>query len=110
MRFGASTWVWSFPFDPEQLRALKPDLYGVFADGSIYGHLAITLYETFTGFFIGAIFGIGFGFALGRREVLAHCAAKGTLVFPGHVGAPFAGHVEVTPAGGGFNDRATMRA
>ena len=24
-------------------------LYGVFADGSIYGHLAITLYETFTG-------------------------------------------------------------
>lgn len=46
-------------------------LYEVFADGSIYGHLGITLYETFTGFFIGAIFGIGLGFVLGRREILA---------------------------------------
>src|SRR5207237_3465734 len=46
-------------------------LYGVIADGSIFGHLAITLYETFTGFFIGAIFGMGVGLALGRRETLA---------------------------------------
>jgi sulfonate transport system permease protein len=46
-------------------------LYEVFADGSIFGHLGITLYETFAGFFIGSIFGISLGFALGRREVLA---------------------------------------
>ena len=31
-------------------------IYEVFADGSIFGHLGITLYETFTGFFIGSIF------------------------------------------------------
>jgi len=42
-------------------------LYGVIADGSIFPHLAITLYETFTGFFIGAVCGIGLGFLLGRR-------------------------------------------
>ena len=35
------------------------------ADGSIFGHLAVTLYETFSGFFIGAVFGIGLGFVLG---------------------------------------------
>jgi len=29
-----------------------------------------------------------------RRAVLEHCAAKGALVFPGHVGAPFAGYIE----------------
>ena len=51
-------------------------LYGVFADGSIYGHLAITLYETFAGFFIGSIFGIGLGFALGQREVLAQTRSR----------------------------------
>jgi ABC-type nitrate/sulfonate/bicarbonate transport system permease component len=43
----------------------------VIADGSISAHLAITLYETFSGFFIGAVFGVGLGFALARREVLA---------------------------------------
>ena len=37
-------------------------IYEVFADGSIFAHLGITLYETFTGFFIGSIFGIGLGF------------------------------------------------
>src|SRR5207247_10931640 len=46
-------------------------LYGVIADGSIFGHLAITMYETFNGFFIGAIFGIGLGFVLSRRVTLA---------------------------------------
>ena len=40
-------------------------------DGLIFAHLAITLYETFTGFFIGAVCGIGLGFLLGRRETLA---------------------------------------
>src|SRR5918994_857427 len=34
-------------------------IYEVFADGSIFVHLGITLYETFAGFFIGSIFGIG---------------------------------------------------
>ena len=30
-------------------------VYEVFADGSIFAHLGITLYETFTGFFIGFV-------------------------------------------------------
>jgi ABC-type nitrate/sulfonate/bicarbonate transport system permease component len=46
-------------------------LYEVFADGSIFDHVGITLYETFAGFFIGSIVGISLGFALGRREVVA---------------------------------------
>jgi glyoxylase-like metal-dependent hydrolase (beta-lactamase superfamily II) len=29
-----------------------------------------------------------------RRRVLEDCASAGALVFPGHVGAPFAGHIE----------------
>lgn len=58
-------------------------LYEVFADGSIYGHLAITLYETFTGFFIGSIFGIGLGFVLGRREVLAQVLDPYVVAFNG---------------------------
>ncbi len=29
-----------------------------------------------------------------RRKVLEHCASSGALVFPGHVGAPFAGRIE----------------
>jgi NitT/TauT family transport system permease protein len=58
-------------------------LYEVFADGSIFGHLAITLYETFTGFFIGSIFGIGLGFLLGRREVLAEVLDPYVVAFNG---------------------------
>ncbi len=34
-----------------------------------------------------------------RRMVLEDCAAKDALVFPGHVGAPFAGYIEKTAAG-----------
>jgi glyoxylase-like metal-dependent hydrolase (beta-lactamase superfamily II) len=34
-----------------------------------------------------------------RRALLAHCAGKDTLVFPGHVGAPFAGRIETTDRG-----------
>jgi len=34
-----------------------------------------------------------------RRKVLADCAASGALVFPGHVGAPFAGRIETTTNG-----------
>jgi NitT/TauT family transport system permease protein len=58
-------------------------LYGVFADGSIFGHIGITLYETFTGFFIGAIFGIGLGFVLGRRETLAQIIDPYIVAFNG---------------------------
>ena len=35
--------------------------------------------------------------------VLERCAATGALVFPAHVGAPFAGHVDA--AGKGFEPR-----
>jgi sulfonate transport system permease protein len=58
-------------------------LYEVFTDGSIFGHLAITLYETFTGFFIGSIFGIGIGFVLGRKEVLADILDPYVVAFNG---------------------------
>jgi len=58
-------------------------LYGVISDGSIFAHLAFTLYETFTGFFIGAVFGIGFGFALGRRETLAQILDPYIVAFNG---------------------------
>jgi len=34
-----------------------------------------------------------------RRMVLELCASTGALVFPGHVGAPFAGHIEATDKG-----------
>jgi glyoxylase-like metal-dependent hydrolase (beta-lactamase superfamily II) len=31
-----------------------------------------------------------------RRRVFDEAAASGAMVFPGHVGAPFAGHIEKT--------------
>jgi glyoxylase-like metal-dependent hydrolase (beta-lactamase superfamily II) len=34
-----------------------------------------------------------------RRKVLDYCASSGALVFPGHVGAPFAGRVEAAQDG-----------
>jgi NitT/TauT family transport system permease protein len=58
-------------------------LYGVIADGTIFAHLAITLYETFSGFFVGALFGIGLGFALGRRETLAQVLDPYVVAFNG---------------------------
>ena len=58
-------------------------LYEVIADGSIFAHLAITLYETFTGFFIGAVCGIGLGFLLGRRETLAQILDPYVVAFNG---------------------------
>jgi len=38
-----------------------------------------------------------------RRRVLDDCASSGALVFPGHVGAPFAGYIE--KAGNSFRPR-----
>ncbi len=58
-------------------------LWEVTADGSIFGHLAITLYETFTGFFIGALTGIGFGFLLARKETLAQVLDPYIIAFNG---------------------------
>ncbi|HYA30653.1 MAG TPA: ABC transporter permease, partial [Acidobacteriota bacterium] len=89
--FGAALMAfWEFsagrlidPFWVSSPSAVFKYLYGVVADGSIFGHLAITLYETFSGFFIGAIFGIGFGFALGRREVLAQVLDPYVVAFNG---------------------------
>lgn len=34
-----------------------------------------------------------------RHKVLVDCAATGALVFPGHVGLPFAGRIEKTAGG-----------
>jgi NitT/TauT family transport system permease protein len=58
-------------------------LWGVVADGSIFGHLAITLYETFLGFFIGAASGIALGFFLARKEVLAQVLDPYIVAFNG---------------------------
>jgi NitT/TauT family transport system permease protein len=58
-------------------------LWEVTADGSIFGHLAITMYETFTGFFIGALSGIGLGFLLAKREVLAQIIDPYIVAFNG---------------------------
>jgi glyoxylase-like metal-dependent hydrolase (beta-lactamase superfamily II) len=38
-----------------------------------------------------------------RRKVLDQCASTGALTFPGHVGAPFAGHID--RAGTGYRPR-----
>ena len=43
----------------------------VTADGSIFEHAAVTLYEAAVGFVLGALTGVGFGFLLARRETLA---------------------------------------
>lgn len=58
-------------------------LWQVISDGSLFGHLAITLYETFTGFFIGALAGIGFGFLLARKETLAQVLDPFIVAFNG---------------------------
>ena len=58
-------------------------LWQVISDGSIFGHLAITLYETFTGFFIGALAGIGFGFLLANKETLAQVLDPYIVAFNG---------------------------
>jgi len=58
-------------------------LWQVISDGSIFGHLAITLYETFVGFFIGAFSGIALGFFLARREIMAQIFDPYIVAFNG---------------------------
>lgn len=58
-------------------------LWEVTSDGSIFGHLAITLYETFVGFFIGAFAGIGLGFFLAGKETLAQVLDPYIVAFNG---------------------------
>ena len=58
-------------------------LWQVVRDGSIFGHLAVTLYETVTGFLIGAATGIGCGFLLGRRKILAQVLDPYIVAFNG---------------------------
>ena len=47
------------------------DLWKSVASGSVFLHIAITLYEAFLGFATGAVVGIGSGFALARWDPLA---------------------------------------
>ncbi len=58
-------------------------LWKVVLDGSIFGHLAVTLYETVTGFFIGAVTGVGTGFLLARRQTLAQVLDPYIVAFNG---------------------------
>ena len=58
-------------------------LWQVIRDGSIFGHLAVTLYETVIGFLIGAVTGIGSGFLLARRKTLAQVLDPYIIAFNG---------------------------
>lgn len=58
-------------------------LWGITKDGSVFGHLGLTLYETFVGFFIGAILGIGGGFLLARAETVAEVLDPYIVAFNG---------------------------
>ncbi|HSB71307.1 MAG TPA: ABC transporter permease [Candidatus Methylomirabilis sp.] len=58
-------------------------LWEVTRDGSIFEHLAVTLYETVTGFLIGAVTGIGIGFLLARRQTAAQILDPYIVAFNG---------------------------
>ena len=58
-------------------------LWEVTSDGSIFEHIAVTLYETFAGFLIGAVAGIGFGFLLARKETVAEVLDPYIVAFNG---------------------------
>ena len=74
---------WIDPFWVSSPSLVFSYLYKVTADGSIFAHLAITLYETFAGFLIGAVLGIGLGFVLGQRETLAQVLDPYVVAFNG---------------------------
>lgn len=58
-------------------------LWQVIRDGSIFGHLAVTMYETALGFVIGAVTGIAAGFLLGPRRTLAQVLDPYIVAFNG---------------------------
>lgn len=58
-------------------------LWQVTRDGSIFTHLAVTMYETALGFVIGAVTGIGAGFLLGPRRVIASILDPYIVAFNG---------------------------
>ena len=66
----------------------SPDKVGAFLwqlirDGSIWGHLSVTLYETATGFVIGAAAGIAAGFFLAPQRTLAQILDPYIVAFNG---------------------------
>ena len=66
----------------------SPDKVGAFLwqlirDGSIWGHLSVTLYETATGFVIGAAAGIATGFLLAPQRTLAQILDPYIVAFNG---------------------------
>jgi NitT/TauT family transport system permease protein len=58
-------------------------LWQLIRDGSIWGHLSVTLYETATGFMIGAVAGIGTGFLLAPQRTLAQVLDPYIVAFNG---------------------------
>jgi NitT/TauT family transport system permease protein len=58
-------------------------LWEVTADGSIIAHISITLYETFSGFIIGAVLGTSAGFLLARAESVAAVLEPYIVAFNG---------------------------
>lgn len=58
-------------------------LWQLIRDGSIWGHLSVTLYETATGFVIGAVAGVGAGFLLAPQRTLAQVLDPYIVAFNG---------------------------
>ncbi len=58
-------------------------LWQVTRDGSVFGHLAVTMYEAALGFVIGAAAGIGTGFLLGPGKTLAEVLDPYIVAFNG---------------------------
>src|SRR5262245_30746874 len=59
------------PFFVSQPSAIARRILSWIADGSLWRHLATTLEESLLGLLIGAAFGIGLGFFLGRSPLVA---------------------------------------
>ena len=62
---------WGDPFFFSQPSAIMARIWQWLADGSIWHHLAVTLFEALLAFLLGTGFGVAFGLALARIELLA---------------------------------------